>query len=165
MEGGMKDAVVCFRISKDLRGVLERISKADRRSLSGTIENILHAYAQQRGTGAVEEEKRHHPRKKIAVPALVRTPDGTVHGGMVNDVSLGGLRVSVPEDYEYRLSEDSTISIVFALPESDRPLTMQCVPRHVRADGEKSIGVSFIDGECEGRDLLRASLVERSYRS
>src|SRR3974377_136097 len=67
----MKDAVICFRISKDLRRVLQGISETNRRSLSATIENILHAYAEQRGRENVGEERRLHPRKKISAPALL----------------------------------------------------------------------------------------------
>jgi hypothetical protein len=158
----MKDAVICFRISKDLRGALEKISQVDRRSLSATIENILYMYAEQRGTKPVAEERRRYPRKVIAAPALVRDSDGAVYGGMVNDVSLGGLRVSVPEDHEWQTGQDSRLSVVFALPESDRPLTMQCVPRHVRLDGRKSIGASFVDKECEGYETLEGHLVGRA---
>ena len=44
----MKDALICLRISSNLRSSLRRISELDRRSLSSTIENILHAYAEQR---------------------------------------------------------------------------------------------------------------------
>jgi len=151
----MKDAVICFRIGKDLRKVLEKISEVDRRSLSATIEHILYIYAEQRGIKIEEEEeKRRYPRKKITAPALVSGSDGVMHGGMVSDVSLGGLRVSVPEDYEWQIGEDSRISVVFALPESDRPLTMHCVPRHVRSDGRKSVGASFIHERCEGYEAL-----------
>jgi hypothetical protein len=149
----MKDAVICFRISRDLRKVLEEISVFDRRSLSATIENILHTYAEKRGAN-VSEEKRLHQRKKISMPALVSGPNGDVHGGTVNDISLGGLRVTVPPDHACSLEGDSPLSIVFALPESDKPLTMRCVPRYVRSDGRKSIGVSFIEEECEGHETL-----------
>lgn len=149
----MKDAVICFRISRDLRRVLEKISEADRRSLSATIENILHNYADQRGS-IVSEEKRRHQRKKIRIPALVSGPDGMVHGGMLNDISLGGLQVSVAHDRECRIGANSRMSIVFALPESDRPLTMRCLARHTGTGISRSIGASFIDEECEGRDAL-----------
>lgn len=149
----MKDAVICFRISRDLRKVLERISEIDRRSLSATIENILHAYAEQRGPHAVEEEKRHHRRKKISIPALVSGPEGTVFGAQVSDISLGGLCVSVPQDHESFIGVDSEISVVFALPESDLPLTMKCVARHTQSGSRKSIGASFV-GKPDGRVTL-----------
>jgi hypothetical protein len=149
----MKDAVICFRISKDLRKVLERISEMDRRSLSATIENILHKYADQRGN-IIGDEKRRFQRKKIKIPALVSGPDGTVHGGMVNDISLGGLHVSFAQDHDCRIGADSRMSIVFALPETDRPLTMRCLARHMRPGSSTSVGAAFIDEECEGRETL-----------
>ena len=43
----MKDAMICFRIGKRLRGP-ERISQEDRRSLSSTVEYILHDHIARR---------------------------------------------------------------------------------------------------------------------
>ncbi|HOC45045.1 MAG: hypothetical protein M0P30_07505 [Syntrophorhabdaceae bacterium] len=37
-----KDAVICFRLSEELKRALEQIAKVERRSLSSTIENILY---------------------------------------------------------------------------------------------------------------------------
>jgi predicted transcriptional regulator len=44
----MKDTMMCVRVSSDLRRALERISKAERRSLSSTVEYILHATIEER---------------------------------------------------------------------------------------------------------------------
>ena len=40
-----KDAVICFRLSEELKRALEQIAKVERRSLSSTIENILYNFA------------------------------------------------------------------------------------------------------------------------
>ncbi len=87
----MRDTVICFRTSDDLRKALEKVSETDRRSLSSVIENILYDYVERREPKGVGEEKRRYPRKKISAPALVTDLDGVVHAGMVNDISLGGL--------------------------------------------------------------------------
>ena len=64
----MRDTVICFRTSEDLRKALEKISEADRRSLSSVIENILYDYVDRREPKEVEEEKRRFPRRKTSLP-------------------------------------------------------------------------------------------------
>ncbi len=155
-----RDTVICFRTSDELRKALEKISQADRRSLSSVIENILYDYVGHRGPKGLRGEKRRHSRKKISAPALVTDAAGTVHAGMVNDVSLGGLHVSVPDGFPCEMREDEKVSIVFTLPASGRPLSMQCMPRHVRVNGQTNIGASFIDTDFQSYQALQNFLME-----
>lgn len=155
-----RDTVICFRTSEDLRKALEKISEADRRSLSSVIEHILYDYVGQREPKGVDTEKRRYPRKKISAPALVSGLDGSVHAGMVNDISLGGIHFSVPGGFEVDTGEDSAMSVVFTLPQSDRPLSMQCAPRHVRANGQTGIGASFMDTDFQSYQALQNYLMD-----
>ncbi len=155
----MKDALICLRISNDLRSSLRRISELDRRSLSSTIENILYTYAEQRRLQDLAEEKRCYPRKTISAPALVRGPDGAVHAGMVRDISLGGICVAAPRDFPCEAGEDFRISVVFTLPKSETPLAVQCIPRHVRPGKQVHVGASFIDDGCQTFDAIRRHFV------
>ena len=95
----MRDTGICFRTSEDLRKALEKISVMDRRTLSSVVENILYDYIKQREPKAVAEEKRRYPRIKISAPALVSGLNGAVHAGVVNDISLGGINLSVPTSF------------------------------------------------------------------
>ncbi|MGA3174308.1 MAG: PilZ domain-containing protein [Syntrophorhabdales bacterium] len=156
----MRDTVICFRTSDDLRKALEKISTADRRSLSSVIENILYDYVERKEPCRIEEEKRRYPRKKVSAPALVTSLDGTVHAGMVNDISLGGINFSVPNTFQQEVRDDLKISVVFTLPQSERPLTMQCAPRHVRSNGQTSIGASLIDTDFQSYRNLQNYLIE-----
>jgi hypothetical protein len=155
----MKDALICLRISNDLRSSLRRISELDRRSLSSTVENILYTYTEQRRLQDLAEEKRRYPRKTISAPALVRGPDGTVHAGMVHDISLGGICVAAPRDFPCEAGEDFRISVVFTLPKSETPLAVQCIPRHVRPGKQVHVGASFIDDGCQTFDAIRRHFV------
>jgi hypothetical protein len=155
----MKDTVICFRISKDLRSALKRISKTDRRSLSSTIEYILYAHIEQRSLQDIAEEKRRYPRKTISAPALVRGPDGAVHAGMVRDISLGGICVSAPADFPCGAGEDFRISVVFTLPQSEISLAVECIPRHVRPGSRVHVGASFIHDGCPGYEAIRRHLM------
>ena len=156
----MRDAVICFRTREDTRKVLEKVSKMDGRSLSSVIENILYDYVERRGQKEVTVEKRRYPRKKVSAPALVTGLDGVVHAGTVNDISLGGLHISVPNEFQQTLREDSTISVVFALPRSEEPLTMQCSPRYVRPGGQINIGASFVDADFHSYQTLLNYIAE-----
>jgi hypothetical protein len=111
-------------------------------------------------------EERRYPRSKVAFPALVHEfglNDKTVHAGMVLDLSLGGLKMSIPDGYRYKQREDmktSGVSIVFAMPGSDRPLDMLCVPRHMYLSGGVTImGVSFMETDFTGLQTLQNYLV------
>ncbi len=156
----MRDTVICFRTSEVLRKALEKVSETDRRSLSSVIENILYDYVGRRGAKEVNDEKRRYPRKKVSVPALVTDLDGVVHAGMVNDVSLGGLHISLPNNFQQDLREDSKISVVFTLPRSEKPLSMQCAPRYVHPDGQLNIGACLIDTDFHSYRTLQNYITE-----
>lgn len=151
----MRATTICFRTSEELRKVLQSISDAERRSLSSVIEHILYDHLEMREPKGMQDEKRRHPRKRLPTPALVTGPDGTVHAGMVHDVSLGGLRVTVPQGFCEEATEELKISIVFTLPQSEKPLTMQCRQRYVRSDGQTDIGVAFVDADFQSYQALQ----------
>lgn len=155
-----RDTVICFRTSEELRKALEKISEADRRSLSSVIENILYDYVGHKGSKGLRGEKRRHSRKKVSAPALVSGVDGAVHAAMVNDISLGGLHISVLDGFQCEMRDDAKMSIVFTLPQSERPLSVQCLPRHVRENGQTAIGASFIDTDFQSYQALQNFLME-----
>jgi hypothetical protein len=155
----MKDAVICLRISKNLRTALERMSETDRRSLSSTVQNILYTHIQERGLQDLTTEKRRYLRKKISAPALLSGPDGAVHAGMVCDISLGGICVAAPRDFSCRAAEDFRMFVVFTLPKNETPLTVQCIPRHVLPGEQVHVGASFIDDGCQTFEAIRRHFV------
>jgi hypothetical protein len=154
----MKDALICVRVTKELRSALHRIAERDKRSLSSTIENILYTHIGRRNPQDFMKEKRRYLRKTISAPALVSGPDGVVRAGMVCDISLGGICVRTPGDFPCGAGENFRISVVFTLPKSDAPLAVQCIPRHVRPGRQVHVGASFIDDGWPGYEALRLSL-------
>ncbi len=115
----------------------------------------------------IKDEKRRYARKKVSLPALVGIPGANdktlLQSGLVTDISLCGLQISLPGINSYEMKEDrdaSRISVVLALPESKRPLTIQGIPERIfRSNGETSIGVSVVDIDQEGCQILRNYLV------
>ncbi len=156
----MRDTVICFRTSDELRKAIEKVSSAERRSLSSVIENILYDYVENKRPARTEEEKRRYPRKKISAPALVTSLDGTVHAGMVNDLSLGGINFSVPNNFKQEEGDDSKISLVFTLPKSEKPLSVQCTAKHVRSNGQTNVGATLIDTDFQSYQTLQNYLVD-----
>jgi len=158
-----KTITICFRTSEHLRNALEKISTDERRSLSSTIENILYTHIEERNEfKRVQEENRRYPRKSVSVPALLSFNNET-SAGIVLDISLGGLQISIPNGSQLEIKEDeqnSTFSIVFTLPEIKKPLSVQCMPEHiVRSNGETTMGVSFADTNFANYQTLQNYLI------
>jgi hypothetical protein len=158
----MRGNTICFRTTEDLRKALEKLSVMERRTLSSVVENILYDYIKQREPKAATEEKRRYLRVKISAPALVSGLNGAVHAGVVNDISLGGINLSVPASFPHDMRPNSKISIVFTLRMSEKPLSMQCSLRYIRSDDPKSIGVSLIDTDFHSYRILQDYLTEKT---
>ena len=162
-----KGITICFRTSENLRRELEKVAVEDRRSLSSTIENILYDHLEKRKAAMrFQEEKRRFPRKNIAVPALISGPGPQYtepRAGMLVDISLGGLRISIPGGLHLEVGADgesSRLSILFSLPHIRKALTVQAVPRHVfKYEDETGIGTSFVDADVATYQTLRSFLM------
>ena len=162
-----KSITICFRTTEQLRDAIEVIAKEERRSVSATIEKILYKHLEEKKDyKPVQQENRRYPRKMITAPALIRelgSENASPQAGIVVDISLDGLQISIPDSYPYDIQEDrenSRISIVFALPDYKRPITMQCVPKRMYPSGsETRIGASFVDTDFASYQALQNYLV------
>ena len=117
-----KSIMICFRTSEELRDAIEMIAKEERRSLSAMIEKILYKHLEERKDyKPVQQENRRYPRKMITAPALITELDSentSPKVGIVVDISLNGLQISIPDNYQYDIQEDGR------LPEF--PLSLRC---------------------------------------
>ena len=162
-----KEITICFRTSMDLRKSLETIATEERRSLSSTIENIIYSYIENKTEfQSIKEDKRRYPRKSVTMPALINelgSADKTMQAGIVLNISLDGLQISIPNSCQYEMKEDkenSRISIVFTLPDHNRPLTMECLPKRVYpSEHETIIGASIADTDFQSYRALQNYLV------
>ncbi len=158
--GSVRSSVIAVRTSNKLRKALEKISASERRSLSSVIEGILEEYIRARRPKAKPGEKRLHPRMKTSAPALVSGLNGNVLAGVINDISLGGVNLSLCDDFPHHVRFNSKLSVVFTLSVSETPLVVQCSPRHVRSDEGKSIGASLTDTDFHSYRLLEDYLAQ-----
>ena len=159
--------IICFRTSEDLLNALQKISKEERRSVSSTIKTILYKHVEERKElKYVQKDRRHYPRKIVAAPALIKelgSEDKTPQAGIVLDISLSGLQIAISNDYQFEIRQDleaSRISIVFALPESKKPLNVLCVPKRIYpSDIETKIGAFFLDTDFASNQALQNYLL------
>ena len=112
-------------------------------------------------------EKRRHPRKGVSLPALVSASafdnNALLQTASVHDLSLGGLLISIPSAHEFKTAEPGKafrMSITLALPETGKPITLDCVSRHVLQSAEQTrIGASLIDPDSETYRALQNYLM------
>jgi hypothetical protein len=82
---------------------------------------------------------------------------------VITDISLGGLRISVPKDHTFEIHTDertSDFDTLFALPNERRPVNVKCKPQSVfHANGDTQIGASFVDADFNSYQTIRDYLV------
>jgi hypothetical protein len=108
----------------------------------------------------VGDEKRLHPRKKVSLPAFVVVPGShAVHPAMIQDISSGGLRISVSKESGVEMGHfdrRAHLSILFTLPQEKASLGMSCVPSRVRDNDEEiEVGAFFAASDVAGSQQLR----------
>ena len=149
-----KGVTICFRTSDWLRSALETVAREEKRSLSQVIELILEEYVEEHADSSGQEERRRFSRKQTTIPAFVKGADSPApaqHGAVILDISLGGLRISVPKECVSEIrekSDGSQFETSFVLPDEDKPIRVVCKPQRViPVNGNVYIGASFVDSE------------------
>jgi hypothetical protein len=161
-----KDITICFRTSDGLRNALDKVAREDRRSLSSVIELVLTDYLEKSGEYMKEHEKRRFTRKKVAFPAFIQgsSKEGEVHdAGVIVDISLGGLRVSLPKECTskvYTDTEKAQFETSFVLPEENKSIKVTCRPnRVIPINGNIQVGASFVDVDFTNYQKLQQYLM------
>jgi hypothetical protein len=162
-----KDVTICFRTTDKLRKGIEVLSAQEKRSLSSTIEMMLNTYLLKNSIVTAQDEKRRFSRKEVAIPALIKSNShsaGRLEGGVVRDLSLGGLRITVPKDASETVAEDSigtSFETAFVLPEVSKPVRLQCKSERVESiNGDIHVGATIIDADFTHYQYLHKYLVQ-----
>lgn len=150
---------ICFRTTDELRRSIENIARADRRTISGLVQAILQDYVEQRGHVVGLPERRTQRRKDVGLPVVVSQPglEGATQYGVVRDVSVGGMRISLPEDSNvevWRDGEGVHLDLVMMLPHEKVPATITCKPCRVdHEDGTIEVGAVITN--CDSEDFRK----------
>ncbi len=160
-----KEVTICFRTSEELRGALEKAAREDRRSLSSAIELILTDYLEKNHEFPHQKDRRRFGRKQVSIPAHVKgiDPDKLEHDAVILDISLSGLRVSLPKELMQEIYEgekESMFETWFVLPQEQKSIRLVCRPqRVVPVNGNIHVGASFVDSDFTNYQQLQQYLV------
>ncbi|MGD0232768.1 MAG: PilZ domain-containing protein [Syntrophorhabdales bacterium] len=148
-----KEVTICFRTSEELRAALDVVAHEDHRSLSSAIELILTDYLSKNSEFPQHQERRRYVRKQVSIPARIKAADseGKVHEAVILDISLSGLRISLPKESMteiYDEVENPQFETSFVLPQEGKSVRIVCrTKRVVPVNGDIQIGASFVDTE------------------
>lgn len=112
------------------------------------------------------KEKRHHARKAILAPTLIKKyglVKTTLCTGAITDISLGGVKITIPKDVTCEISLDpgtSKFEIVFILPNENIPIYCTCESCRVDKSEESiHVGAAFIDADIQSYKVLQTYLM------
>jgi hypothetical protein len=162
-----KDITICFRTDKAIRISLEKIAKEGRQTISAVIESILFNHLkEEKVLQGIKEERRGYTRKQVSLPAFVmeaNSENKTFHAAKVMDISLGGIRLSIPQGLNMavcRDNETNELHILFTLPEATQPINVKCKPQCIcEYGGDIQIGAAFIDSDFNSYQTLQRHLM------
>ena len=137
-----KDVMICFRTNDIVRESLKKISKEQRRSVSGVIESLIHRYLQSLWKHSEKEdvntERRQFERKKVSLPAFVGSVDSKAdefESGIVQNLSFGGICFSLSRTTKMESLENQYVRVIFTLPHEHQLITVKCLPHRIDDQG------------------------------
>jgi len=162
-----KDITICFRTDKAIKDSLETIAAKERRTISAIIETLLYDHLKEKkALQGMKQERRGYTRKQVSLPAFIvetNSENKIFHAAKVMDISLGGIRLSIPQGVSLAISNDketSELHIIFTLPEATKPIDMKAIPQSVSECGDDiQIGASFIDSDFISYQALQQHLI------
>lgn len=162
-----KEITIGFRTDKEIRNALEKIAGEKRLSVSAVIESILYERMKElKALQGLARDQRKFARKPVSLPAFImNTKSNAQHfqTGKVLDISLGGMRLSIPQGLNLEVSTDNgsnQFRIVFTLPEATRPINVTCQSKRVYEYGENiHIGAAFVDSDFSSYQTLQKYLI------
>lgn len=131
-----KNVMICFRTNLELKKGIEKYALDNHRSLSSTMEFILLEHLRNQSKPLMfEQEQRRFQRKPVKLPAFVNVLNSELNSyqpAVVMDLSLTGLKISVPKDIWWMNNPDNqakAFDVMFVLPDETRTINIQCKHR------------------------------------
>lgn len=162
-----KEVTLYFQSDQKLCRRLEMIALKKDQPVSLTITDILQEYVKSHEESIKRYEKRRYERK--AVSAITRVTNLAVSSsepieGLVLDLSLGGLCVSLPKTTAGAIGgpeKEPRFKATFVVPEFNKPVTMLCEPKwSMPSGGNVHMGASFVDGDFLQYQTLQQFLIQ-----
>jgi hypothetical protein len=161
-----KDTMISFRTTEEFSKSLKKFAKKNKVTLSGFIDAVLQDFLQsQAGQDILLEDRRRFPRQHKALPAIISGQNGSqkyFHASKITNLSLGGINLVVPKNgggcnlVDQKLE---SFDVVFALPQEERPITIQCQGKRVFQTADSyQVGASFDDTDLDSYQALQSYL-------
>ncbi|HET6459338.1 MAG TPA: PilZ domain-containing protein [Syntrophales bacterium] len=101
-----------------------------------------------------KKEKRLYPRIITSIPAFISN-DGSgkenLHIGSITDISLGGLRISIPRGMKHEVltaRQTPEFEIITKLPDENTPIHLKCKSQRVVYSKDNiHVGASIVDAD------------------
>jgi hypothetical protein len=120
----------------ELRKGIEKYALDKHRTLSSAIEFILLEHLRNQSKPIIfEEEQRRFQRKPVKFPAFINGLNSEMKSyqpSVITDLSLNGLKISVPKDTWLMKNPDNhamAFNAMFVLPDETRMINIQCKHR------------------------------------
>ena len=101
-----------------------------------------------------KKERRQYPRTITSIPAFIsngRSGKEKLRIGSIIDVSLGGLRISIPRRMKHKVltgPQTAEFEIITTLPDENKPIHLKCKPqRVVHSRDTIHVGASIVDAD------------------
>ena len=162
-----KDITICFRTDRAIRASLEKIAAERRQTISAVIETMLYNHMKDnKAFHGNKQERRGYKRKQVSLPAFFMEANAetkTYRTAKVVDISLGGIRLSIPQGLNMSVCRDmetNELHIIFTLPEASQPINVKCKPQNICEQGDEiQIGAAIIDSDFNSYQALQKHLI------
>jgi hypothetical protein len=101
-----------------------------------------------------KKEKRQYPRIITSIPAFISnggSGKAKLRVGSIIDISLGGLRISIPRGMKYKVltgPQTTEFEIITTLPDENKPIHLKCKSQRVVYSKDNiHVGASIIDAD------------------
>lgn len=121
--------------------------------------------AEQISGQALSQDRRGFERKSVCFPACIgetRSTCGEFATGTILDISIGGIRFSVPKGAKLQIEASqggNEFIISFSLPNNNWPIGVKCRPKRVDPlSDEIHVGAAFVDTDLRSYHALQQYL-------
>ncbi len=150
-----KESTLYFQTSLEIKSALETIAEKEHQNVSSIMESIVCKYLQSnQGVQVLSQNQRRSDRKKVKLTALIGKPQSRRQDfvkGDILDISLGGIRFSVPKEREMEILADNKTTechVMFTIPDTPWQTKVNCRFRRVLKSGDAvQVGAAFVNAD------------------
>jgi hypothetical protein len=159
-----KDITICFQTSSEIHRALEKIAEEEKQSVCSVVESIIHHHLKNdESLKSIFKDRRFLRRKMVSIPAYIGDPRWQrreFEAGTIQDISFGGIRLSVPKGTKMEIKNDSNTTgfkVIFTLPHLLWPININYrTKRVVESAEEVHIGATL-----ENHDFYTYSVLQK----